>query len=160
MEEIKTKILTDDCGKAVGVLVILNGPNGIRRATISSEGLITATIHDESGNLKGQELVQPKCWAEKKPREVKRFVPPTVEEVKQYCAERANHVDSAAFVNFYAAKGWKIGKSPMKDWKAAVRTWEKRESCKKATAIEAKQGFKSSFDIAELENVQKKYVRG
>lgn len=56
-----------------------------------------------------------------------RFVRPTVEEVKEYCLERGNGIDPVAFVDHYEAKGWKIGKSPMKDWKAAVRTWESRE---------------------------------
>ena len=56
------------------------------------------------------------------------FVKPTVEEVREYCMERKNNVDPDAFVDFYDSKGWKVGKEPMKDWKAAVRTWEKRES--------------------------------
>ena len=56
-----------------------------------------------------------------------RFVQPTVDEVRSYCQERGNDVDPDRFVDFYAAKGWKIGNQPMKDWKAAVRTWEKRE---------------------------------
>lgn len=55
-----------------------------------------------------------------------RFVPPTVEEVRAYCEERGNGIDPEAFVAFYESKGWKIGKSPMKSWKAAVITWEKR----------------------------------
>lgn len=54
-----------------------------------------------------------------------RFKKPTVEQVAEYCKERSNGVDAEGFVNFYEAKGWKIGKSPMKDWKAAVRTWER-----------------------------------
>lgn len=54
----------------------------------------------------------------------KRFKKPTVEEVRAYCLERGNGVDATAFVNFYEAKGWVVGRSPMKDWKAAVRTWE------------------------------------
>lgn len=54
----------------------------------------------------------------------KRFKKPTVEEVRAYCRERQNGVDAEAFVNFYEAKGWVVGRSPMKDWKAAVRTWE------------------------------------
>ena len=54
-----------------------------------------------------------------------RFTPPTVDEVKAYCQERKNNVDPERFVNFYASKGWMIGKSKMKDWKAAVRGWEK-----------------------------------
>ena len=57
----------------------------------------------------------------------KRFAPPSVEEVNEYCQERQNGIDAEAFVDFYASKGWKVGSQPMKDWKAAVRTWEKRE---------------------------------
>lgn len=56
-----------------------------------------------------------------------RFTPPTVEEVAAYCLERKNHVDPQRFVDFYAAKGWMVGKNRMKDWKAAVRTWEQRD---------------------------------
>lgn len=58
--------------------------------------------------------------------ESKRFVPPSVEEVMEYCQERQNNVNPEAFVDFYTAKGWKVGNNPMKDWKAAVRTWEQR----------------------------------
>lgn len=54
-----------------------------------------------------------------------RFVKPTVEEIKAYCEERNNRVSPDDFFNFYESKGWLIGKSPMKDWKAAVRTWER-----------------------------------
>lgn len=57
----------------------------------------------------------------------KRFSPPSVEDVRAYCLERGNAVDADAFVDFYASKGWRIGQNPMKDWRAAVRTWEKRE---------------------------------
>ena len=58
-------------------------------------------------------------------KQVKWFSKPTVEEVAAYCKERNNNVDPQRFWDFYEAKGWKIGKSPMKDWKACVRTWEK-----------------------------------
>ena len=60
-------------------------------------------------------------------KQVKRFSKPTVEEVAAYCKERNNNVDPQRFWNFYEAKGWKIGKSPMKDWRACVRTWESDE---------------------------------
>ena len=63
----------------------------------------------------------------------RRFTPPTVEEVRAYCQERGNSIAPEAFVDFYKAKGWKIGKDAMKDWKAAVRTWEKRETKKAKT---------------------------
>ena len=55
------------------------------------------------------------------------FAPPTVEMVAEYCRERGNKVDPENFVAFYASKGWKVGSQPMKDWKAAVVTWEKRD---------------------------------
>lgn len=55
------------------------------------------------------------------------FTPPSVEEVAAYCRERGNSINAQTFVDFYASKGWKVGNSPMKDWKAAVRTWERRE---------------------------------
>ena len=55
------------------------------------------------------------------------FTPPALQEVEQYCQERKNSVDPNAFINFYESKGWVVGKTKMKDWKAAVRTWETRE---------------------------------
>ena len=56
----------------------------------------------------------------------KRFYPPTLDEVKQYCEERKNNIDPMAFIDFYSSKGWMIGKNRIKDWKAAVRTWERK----------------------------------
>ena len=58
----------------------------------------------------------------------KRFVPPTVEEVRLFCIEKGYHIDAESFVDFYTAKGWKVGKNPMVDWKAAVRTWVRRSA--------------------------------
>lgn len=55
------------------------------------------------------------------------FQKPSLSEVAAYCRERANKVDPEQFYNFYESNGWKVGKNPMKDWHAAVRTWEKRE---------------------------------
>lgn len=54
-----------------------------------------------------------------------RFVPPTLDEVIAYCQERGNSVDAERFVSYYESNGWKVGKNPMKDWRAAVRTWER-----------------------------------
>ena len=55
-----------------------------------------------------------------------KFKKPSIEEIRLYCQERNNSVDPEKFFNFYESKGWVVGKSPMKDWKAAVRTWEQR----------------------------------
>lgn len=56
----------------------------------------------------------------------KKFTIPTPEEVQAYCDERKNGILGQQFCDFYSSKGWKIGSQPMKDWKAAVRTWEMR----------------------------------
>ena len=60
------------------------------------------------------------------------FRPPTVDEVRAYCQERGNSVDPEQFIDFYTSKGWIVGKNKMKDWKASVRTWEKRDDKKSA----------------------------
>lgn len=57
----------------------------------------------------------------------KRFVPPSVDEVRAYCKERGNNIDAESFVDYYTSTGWLVGKKPMKDWKASVRTWERNE---------------------------------
>ena len=62
---------------------------------------------------------------ESKRKTASRFIPPTLEEVKAYCIERQNNVDAERFIDYYTSNGWKVGKNSMKDWKAAVRTWEK-----------------------------------
>lgn len=54
-----------------------------------------------------------------------KFIPPSLEQVKAYCLERKNSVDAERFIDYYASRGWMIGKNHMKDWKAAIRTWER-----------------------------------
>ena len=61
------------------------------------------------------------------------FISPTVEDVKKYCEERGNNINAENFVNYYTANGWKVGRNQMKDWKAAIRTWEQRESSRLST---------------------------
>ncbi len=56
-----------------------------------------------------------------------RFQKPTIEEIRQYCLEKSLDVDAEHFYNFYESKGWVVGKSPMKNWRAAVCTWSRRE---------------------------------
>ena len=56
----------------------------------------------------------------------KKFIKPTIEEIKAYCSERKNNIDAVYFFNYYESKGWKIGKTPMKNWKSAVITWERQ----------------------------------
>lgn len=76
----------------------------------------------------------------------KKFIPPTIEEVEAYCRERKNNVDAAKFIDHYTAVGWKIGKNPMKDWRASVRTWE-RNAYGNQRDNQQHQNNASRFDI-------------
>lgn len=64
----------------------------------------------------------------KEKAKAKRFTKPTIEDIKEYCIERNNFVDAEKFFDYYSSNGWKVGKNPMKDWKASVRTWEKNST--------------------------------
>ena len=82
----------------------------------------------------------------------KRFTPPTVEEVRAYCNERNNTVDPETFVNFYESKGWCVGKTKMKDWKASVRTWERNRKTESKSAYDLYRTTKSAgYDFEALE---------
>lgn len=68
---------------------------------------------------------------EKEKEKPKRFLPPSLDEVENYISEKGYSVDAEAFIAFYTAKNWFIGKNKMKDWRAAIVTWQKRENNKK-----------------------------
>lgn len=83
------------------------------------------------------------------------FTAPSIEDISQYCRERNNGVDPQTFYDFYESKGWFVGKNKMKDWKAAVRTWEKREKerpqPKKNQSLEFAQRTYTDEQIRALE---------
>lgn len=85
---------------------------------------------------------------EDKKREKNIFIIPSIEEIKAYCQERQNNVDANKFFNFYESKGWMVGKTKMKDWKASVRTWEK-------DSTESSKDQKKSVDQLTYEHVQR-----
>ena len=62
------------------------------------------------------------------------FKKPTIDDIKNYCNLRNNNIDAEAFYDFYESKDWLVGKNKMKDWKACVRTWERRETKKTTTS--------------------------
>ena len=86
----------------------------------------------------------------------KKFSPPTIKEVSDYCKERNNHIDANTFVDYYTTNGWTQGKGkPIKDWKACIRTWEKRENYGSKPSQARKSSFNNfdqrSYDYDELE---------
>lgn len=94
--------------------------DGENKKPIVSENLETEKPNEKE-NVKEKENIK---------ENIKRkiFQAPTVEDVRKYCVERGNKVDPQSFIDFYESKGWMIGKNHMKDWKAAVRTWERSET--------------------------------
>lgn len=78
-----------------------------------------------------------------------RFVKPTLEEIQAYCTERNNNVDAERFYDYYEANGWKVGKNPMKDWKASVRTWERNGYDSKPIAQKASGSIMDDYRAME-----------
>ena len=76
-----------------------------------------------------------------------RFTKPTVDEVAAYCNERKNGIDPKHFVDYYEARGWKVGNCPMKNWQAAVRTWEARNGTTAQAAPEKPVDIREYQDI-------------
>lgn len=83
------------------------------------------------------------------PEGTARFKKPTLEEVAEYCRERGNSISPQGFINYYDSNGWRVGKNPMKDWKAAVRTWEARDG-KTVAKEKPKNGF-HNFDQRKID---------
>jgi len=88
-----------------------------------------------------------------KKKTAQRFSPPSVDEVRDYVHEKQYQINPQAFVDFYTSKGWRVGNQPMKDWKAAVRTWASRPE-QKARSGTVKTGLspgmQHNYDIHEL----------
>ena len=93
-----------------------------------SQGVET-TLQDKD---KDKDIVKVKA-------KVKRVVKPTVVDIAEYCIERNNSVDAEKFYDYYSSNGWKVGKNPMKDWKASVRTWEKNTTQENEKASQPKK---------------------
>ena len=87
-------------------------------------------------------------WAAEPPTRL-RFVPPTLEEVTAYVRERSSRVDPQAFIDFYAAKGWMVGKNKMKDWKAACRSAESWDRWDRKPTTSDRDRVKTEADYGE-----------
>lgn len=121
-------------------------------ADCNANSNVTVTQCNETKKIREDKSREDKSRIENadKPR---RFSKPTVEEVAEYCRERGNRINAQNFVDFYESKGWKVGSSPMKDWKSCVRTWEQRDKEKNPPKKEVNdadryaitEGFKTSF---------------
>ena len=77
----------------------------------------------------------------------RKKIPPTLDMVTEYCSKRKNNVDPQYFIDYYTARDWHIGKTKMKDWQAAIRTWEKNDKERTVThTLSANQEVKR-YDV-------------
>lgn len=105
---------------------ISNNPTGKKKASIGAN--VGANIGANVGAAPYKQELEQELEQEQEIEYSKKiFKKPTLEEVKQYCLERGNNIDAEKFIDSNEAKGWMIGKNKMKDWKAAIRTWEKNQ---------------------------------
>lgn len=100
---------------------VLHATGTLRKRKGNATGTLGDTNNNDNNDNKGIESKS------------KRFIPPTIEDVHNYCLERKNKVDPEKFVDFYKSKDWMIGSNKMKDWRAAIRTWEKSPRTKVIT---------------------------
>ena len=115
-----------------------------------------ANGRQDIGNDSPKEKVKVKDKVKEKEKDIEKekrspFRRPSLEDVRAYCIERGNTVDPATFVDFYESKGWKVGNAPMKDWKAAVRTWEQRPRSPAQTKTKFSNFEERRYDFNDLE---------
>jgi hypothetical protein len=103
---------------------VSNGSNGGRPPVNNRKPKETENNRTEPKETETAKKEERRNKKEDKRESIRRFTPPTIEQVTEYCRERNNGVNPVKWFNYYTANGWKVGKNPMKDWKAAVRTWE------------------------------------
>ena len=113
---------------------------------------------DRLGNCIGDTSASTPQSSPKPPRS--KFTKPSLEEVAEYCRERQNDVDPQRFIDYYESNGWKVGRNPMKDWKATVRSWESRQGQSKSSRQSASKRYEepapdhyeSTFDAQAWED--------
>jgi hypothetical protein len=125
--------LKEDCAPHRGVLKILkdNNINSFNSNTLGKvpepSERVKEGLDKGSDTLKDKDKDKDKDIPLLKKKEKKDGITPTLEQVTSFCSERGNIVDPHKFFNHYESNGWKVGRNPMKNWKAAVITWERSE---------------------------------
>ena len=111
----------------------------------------------------------PNCYTEididiekdiEKEKKSRRFTPPTPEEVRAYATEKGYNIDADRFVDFYQMKDWMVGKNKMKDWRAAVRTWVKRDKEEKKVKTAPSNSMSHSYTEDEWAELRRRAKEG
>lgn len=117
-DRTKSYTLTDVAMSYFEVTIIQNFDNG-RYKNLTKEDTETGDCLNTDINA---DIKTYSCYKQQQP-----FSKPSINEIKEYCEERKNKIDPAYFFDYYEAKGWKVGKTLMTDWKAVVRNWERKD---------------------------------
>lgn len=90
-------------------------------------GSSPGVVREQSGLTPTEDKIREDKIREDKGEKRKRFIPPSISEIQNYCSERHNKINPQVFLDFYASKNWYVGKNKMTDWMAAIRTWESND---------------------------------
>lgn len=138
--------------------VAIKSTNKYSVFTVKNYDLYQAKGKQEAGERQAEDkqratTKESKEGKKEKNNNIKRFTPPTYEQVSTYCKERNNTVDAERFYDFYESKGWMVEKNKMKDWKAAVRNWERssKQETKPAKQNQFHNFDERNYDFDELE---------
>ena len=123
-----TQCLTSKGQAKYSVITVINYSGYQNCNTIDNKQVTTTNNKEQVNNKTNLKVSLGKKSSSKK------FIPPQLSAVECYCKERNNGIDPQKFVDFYEARGWMYGKTKIKDWKAAVRTWEHQEKQKTPAA--------------------------
>jgi predicted phage replisome organizer len=96
-----------------------------------TSGHSSALVPQKMGQRTPELELDSQLYSKTKSKRSNVFVKPEIDEVKEYCQERKNRIDAERFIDYYESIGWMVGKKKMKDWRAAVRTWEKNDKERK-----------------------------
>lgn len=96
-------------------------------AKVANASIASQTVANLPDTVTDNDTVLKKKDTDVSKEKASRFLPPTLDEVRSYCLEKGYPVDAERFIDFYESKGWFVGKNKMKDWKAAVRNWNRMQ---------------------------------
>ena len=114
-------------------------------------------VEDKSEPKAELVVVEEKPFSKTEKATTKRFVKPSVQEIKAYCFERGNGIDAERFWNYYESNGWKVGRNAMKDWKACIRTWEQKNKEQKPQSQTKAERNANAYERIYNEIMSKNY---
>ncbi len=155
LKEIQSKTLKE----TVKTLLLKNGiftEEEVEKAEKTAPSAQERNEKEQRGTTGNKRSGEGEGEGEKKKEKEKRskcvFTPPTLEEVQAYCKERGNRIDPQYFLDYYTSTGWMRGKVKLKDWKAAVRTWERQDAKWQGQTDDRQQGASAPGAAAAAKN--------